>query len=176
VEEPGIENRAPAAGLGAARCTPTRATALAAGLGAASLRPCVASRHCSRCRSGRSVAAPLHVASRHCSRCRSGRSVAAPLHVASRHCSRCRSGRSVAAPLLAPLLPLPVWAQRRCAPALPPAAGPGAAPLRPYTLSSHLQRATFNLQPLALRASRLRMVYYHIFTRRLAQRYDYDPS
>jgi hypothetical protein len=56
---------------------------------------------------------------------------------------------------LAPLLPLPVWAQRRCAPALPPAAGPGAAPLRPYTLSSHVQRATFNLQPLALRASRL---------------------
>jgi len=56
---------------------------------------------------------------------------------------------------LAPLLPLPVPAQRRCAPALPPAAGPGAAPLRPYTLSSHVQRATFNLQPLALRASRL---------------------
>ena len=30
-----------------------------------------------------------------------------------------------------------------------PAAGPGAAPLRPSTLSSHVQRATCNLQPLA---------------------------
>jgi hypothetical protein len=35
----------------------------------------------------------------------------------------------------------------------PPAAGPGAAPLHPSTLSSHVQRATFNLQPLAPRAS-----------------------
>jgi|GEM_PF-3419779 len=147
------------------------------------------SRHCSRCRSGRSVAAPLHVASRHCSRCRSGRSVAAPLlapllplpvwaqrrgtptratapaaglgaasrHPYSRHCSRCRSGRSVAAPLLAPLLPLPVWAQRRGTPtrATAPAAGLGAASRHPSMLSSHVQRATFNLQPLALRASRL---------------------
>jgi hypothetical protein len=33
--------------------------------------------------------------------------------------------------------------------AMAPAAGPGAAPLRPSTLSSHVQRATFNLQPLA---------------------------
>ena len=30
-----------------------------------------------------------------------------------------------------------------------PAAGPGAAPLRPSTLSSHVQRATCNLQPLS---------------------------
>jgi len=36
-----------------------------------------------------------------------------------------------------------------------PAAGPGAAALRPSTLSSHVQRATFNLQPLAPLASRL---------------------
>ena len=35
-----------------------------------------------------------------------------------------------------------------------PAAGPGAAPLRPSTLSSHVQRATCNLQPLAPRAPR----------------------
>ena len=33
--------------------------------------------------------------------------------------------------------------------AIAPAAGPGAAPWRPYTWSSHVQRATFNLQPLA---------------------------
>jgi hypothetical protein len=35
------------------------------------------------------------------------------------------------------------------------AAGTHAAPLRPSTLSSHVQRATFNLQPLALLASHL---------------------
>ena len=48
--------------------------------------------------------------------------------------------------------------------AIAPAAGPGAAPWRPYTWSSHVQRATFNLQPqpsclipsrLSPRASRL---------------------
>jgi hypothetical protein len=60
-----------------------------------------------------------------------------------RHCPRCRSGRSAAAPSL------PVRAQRCCAPTSPlapaiaPAAGPGAALLRPYSLSprvSHLSR------------------------------------
>ena len=35
-----------------------------------------------------------------------------------------------------------------------PAAGPGAAPLRPSTLSSHVQRATCNLQPLSPRPLR----------------------
>ena len=77
-----------------------------------------------------------------------------------------------------PLSPLPVRAQRRCAPprcrptcnvqratfnpsrlipfATVPAAGPGATPLRPSTLSSHVQRATFNLQPLSPLASCLR--------------------
>jgi hypothetical protein len=45
------------------------------------------------------------------------------------------------------LTPLaPRLAPRAPAPAI---AGPGAAPLRPSTLSSHVQRATFNLQPLA---------------------------
>jgi hypothetical protein len=102
------------------------------------------SRHCSRCRSGRSAAAPLHVVvprstcnvqpfnpsrlsplasppSRHCSRCRSGRSAAAPLHVVVPR-SACNvqpstphASRPSPRPL-APLLPLPVWAQRCCAP------------------------------------------------------------
>jgi hypothetical protein len=40
-------------------------------------------------------------------------------------------------------------------PPLPPAAGPGAAPLHPSTLLSHVQRATFNLHPLAPLAARL---------------------
>jgi hypothetical protein len=37
--------------------------------------------------------------------------------------------------------------------ATPPTADPGAARLRPSTLSSHVQRATFNLQPLAPHAA-----------------------
>jgi len=52
---------------------------------------------------------------------------------------RCRSERSAATPLRC-LTPL-------AAPALVPAAGPGAAPLRPYTLSSDVQPSTFNVQP-----------------------------
>jgi hypothetical protein len=45
-------------------------------------------------------------------------------------------------PCLTPLAP-------RAAPAMAPAAGAGAAALRPSTWLSHVQRATFNLQPLA---------------------------
>jgi hypothetical protein len=41
----------------------------------------------------------------------------------------------------------------RAAPATPIAAGPGTALLRPYTSPSHVQRATFNLQPRAPHAA-----------------------
>jgi hypothetical protein len=133
------------------------------------------------------LTAPRLAPSRHCSRCRSGRSAAAPLHVVVPR-SACNvqpstphASRPSPRPL-APLLPLPVWAQRCCAPtrcrptfsvqrstfnpsrlsplaspprAIAPAAGLGAALLRPYTLSSHVQRATFNLQPLTPLAPRL---------------------
>jgi hypothetical protein len=133
------------------------------------------------------LTAPRLAPSRHCSRCRSGRSAAAPLHVVVPR-SACNvqpstphASRPSPRPL-APLLPLPIWAQRCCAPtrcrptfsvqrstfnpsrlsplaspprAIAPAAGLGAALLRPYTLSSHVQRATFNLQPLTPLAPRL---------------------
>jgi len=100
------------------------------------------------------------------------------------HRCRCRSfvaAHRLAPRPLAPLLPLPVWAQRCCTPtrcrptfsvqrstfnssrlsplaspprAIAPAAGLGAALLRPYTLSSHVQRATCNLStPHASRPS-----------------------
>ena len=56
------------------------------------------------------------------------------------------SSPHASSPLASRLLPL----TSRLAPlATAPAAGPGAAPLRPSTLSSHVQRATFNLQPLS---------------------------
>ena len=101
------------------------------------------------------------------------------------HRCRCRSfvaAHRLAPRPLAPLLPLPVWAQRCCTPtrcrptfsvqrstfnssrlsplaspprATAPAADLGAAPLHPYTLSSHVQRATFNLQLLTPLAPRL---------------------
>jgi hypothetical protein len=164
-------------------CAPTSplapAIAPAAGPGAALLRPYIASRprHCPRCRSGRSAVAPLHRLSPpplpplpvRAQRCCAPTSPLAPAiapaagpgaallrpYIASRprHCPRCRSGRSAAAPLHRlsppPLPPLPVRAQRCCAPTSPlapaiaPAAGPGAALLRPYSLSprvSHLSR------------------------------------
>jgi hypothetical protein len=57
---------------------------------------------------------------------------------------------------LAPLAASPRAASPpAAAPAIAPAAGPGAAPLHPSTLLSHVQRATFNLHPLAPLASRL---------------------
>ena len=64
----------------------------------------------------------------------------------SRHCPRCRYGRSAAAPLHV------VVPRSTCnvQPSTPRTASPrAAAPLRPSTLSSHVQPATFNLQPRA---------------------------
>jgi hypothetical protein len=170
--------------------SPPRAIAPAADLGAALLRPYTLSSHVQRATFNLQPLTPLAprlAPSRHCSRCRSGRSAAAPLHVVVPR-SACNvqpstphASRPSPRPL-APLLPLPVWAQRCCAPtrcrptfsvqrstfnpsrlsplaspprAIAPAAGLGAALLRPYTLSSHVQRATFNLQPLTPLAPRL---------------------
>jgi hypothetical protein len=213
--------------------SPPRAIAPAAGLGAALLRPYTLSSHVQRATCNLQPLTPLAprlAPSRHCSRCRSGRSAAAPLHVVvprstcnvqpfnpsrlsplasppraiapaaglgaallrpytlsshvqratfnlqpltplaprlapSRHCSRCRSGRSAAAPLhvvvprsacnVQPFNPSRLSPLASPPRAIAPAAGLGAALLRPYTLSSHVQRATFNLQPLTPLAPRL---------------------
>jgi hypothetical protein len=124
------------------------------------------------------ASSPLASSPRHCPRCRSGRSAAAPLHVVVPRATCNVQPSTPLASSPSPLSPPPVRAQRRCA--LPrcrptcnvqratfnpsrlipfatvPAAGPGATPLRPSTLSSHVQRATFNLQPLSPLASCLR--------------------
>jgi hypothetical protein len=155
-------------------------------------------RHCPRCRSGRSAAAPLHVVVPR-STCNVQPSPPRPSRLsppASPLSPHPRAPHPLPPPP-PPLPPLPVRAQRRCtpprccptfnvqrstftpsplsplasrlaplaaspraasppaaAPAIAPAAGPGAAPLHPSTLLSHVQRATFNLHPLAPPASR----------------------
>jgi hypothetical protein len=86
--------------------------------------------------------APRLAPSRHCSRCRSGRSAAAPLHVVVPRATcnvQPSTPRASRLSPLAPLLPLPVRAPRRCAPTRG----------RP---TCNVQRSTFNpsrLSPLA---------------------------
>jgi hypothetical protein len=128
--------------------SPPRAIAPAAGLGAALLRPYTLSSHVQRATFNLQPLTPLAprlAPSRHCSRCRSGRSAAAPLHVVVPRstCNVQPFNPSRLSPLASPPR------------AIAPAAGLGAALLRPYTLSSHVQRATFNLQPLTPLAPRL---------------------
>ena len=75
---------------------------------------------------------------------------AAPLRPDPRCRPTCNVQRSTFNPSRPSPHPLAPRASRLAPRAPAPAiAGPGAAPLRPSTLSSHVQRATFNLQPLA---------------------------
>jgi hypothetical protein len=102
----------------------------------------------------RSAAAPLHVVVPRSTcnvqpatpRAASPRAASPRASRRPRDGPRCRSGRSAAAPLHV------VVPRSTCnvQPATPRAASPrAAAPLRPATWSSHVQRATFNLQRLA---------------------------